>query len=247
MNYEIYRFDRIDSTNSYLMGLGEEGFPEGTVVLADEQSGGKGRFGRRWESEPLSNLLFSLLLRPDFLASDEIFILTFASALAVGGAIESIAQIKPAYKWPNDILIDSKKTSGILLESSFNAGKISFVVAGIGINVNQKQFPSEIAGRATSILLSSGKLCDRDELLFAVLNNFSSIYDTLRERDFYSIMKKWREGANMIGRKVTLKLVDRSIEGVCEEISDDGAIMISTPDGIRKFTAGEITIGGGIQ
>ena len=242
MNYDIYRFGKIDSTNSYLLKLGDEGFPEGTVVVADEQLSGRGRFGRKWEAEPLSNLLFSVLLRPDFLRRDEVFILTFAAAVAVGEALEDTARVRPEFKWPNDILLDGKKVCGILLESSFASDKLDHLVLGIGLNVNQKKFSHEISGHAASLSNIAGKDFDRDEILFTVLNRFASVYEVVRARDFYSVMKRWRDRVKMFGKKVRVKLADKTFEGICDEVADDGAIVIQTSTGFQKFTAGEITI-----
>ncbi len=244
LNYDIYRFDKLDSTNSHLLKLGDEGFPEGTVVVADEQTMGRGRFGRKWEAEPLSNLLFSLLLRPNFLERDEIFILTFAASVAVAEAIEDVTHIKPELKWPNDVLVNGKKICGILLESSFDADRLSHVVLGIGLNVNQESFSPEIANKATSLSLSTGKKYDRDEILFLILKNFSLIHETLRSRDFYRIMKEWRDRAQIFGKKIKLALAGKVIEGVCDDVTDDGAIVVQTSEGLKNFTAGEITIFG---
>jgi BirA family biotin operon repressor/biotin-[acetyl-CoA-carboxylase] ligase len=242
LNYDIYRFGRIDSTNSHLLKLGEEGFPEGTVVVADEQTAGRGRFGRSWEAEPQANLLFSLLLRPHFLERDEIFILTFAAAVSVSEAVENVALVRPQLKWPNDVMLDGKKVSGILLESSFESDKLSYVVLGIGLNVNQRNFSPSISGEATSLSLFAEKKFDRDEILFAVLNSFATAYESLQKRDFYSTMKKWRDRSIMSGRKILVSLAGRTVEGICDEVMDDGALVVRTGDGLKKFTAGEVTI-----
>jgi BirA family biotin operon repressor/biotin-[acetyl-CoA-carboxylase] ligase len=242
LNYDIYRLDKVDSTNAHLLRLAEEGFPEGTLVVADEQSAGRGRFGRIWESEPQANLLFSLLLRPHFLQRDEVFILTFAAAVSVAEAIEEIARVKSGLKWPNDVLLDGKKVCGILLESNFDSNRLSHVVLGIGLNVNQQEFPPSISGRATSLLLSTGKKFDRDELLFSVLGNLSSDYETLQRRDFYSIMKKWRDRSVLFGKKIVVSLAGKMFEGICDDVTDDGALVLQSDDGSKKFTAGEVTI-----
>ncbi len=242
MNYDIYRFDKIDSTNSHLLRLGEEGFPEGTVVVADEQTAGRGRFGRSWEGEPQASLLFSLLIRPYFLQEDEVSFLTFAAAVSVAGAIEEVTHVHPQLKWPNDILLDGKKACGILLESSFDSSKLNHVVLGIGLNVNQQSFSSAVSNKATSLSIFTGKNFDRDELLFAILTKFSLVYGALYKRDFYSIMKKWRERSIMPGRRITVSLAGKTIEGICDDVADDGALVVRTDNGIEKFTAGEVKI-----
>ncbi len=242
MNYDIYRFDRIDSTNSHLLELGEKGFPEGTVVVADEQTAGRGRFGRSWVAEAQSNLLFSLLLRPYFLERDEIFILTFAAAVSIAEAIETVADVQPELKWPNDLLIEGKKVCGILLESSFDSTDLSHVVLGIGLNVNQQRFPGSLSNEAVSLSILTGKKFERDEILFAFLTQFSSVYESLQRREFYSVMKRWRERSNMFGKQIAISLAGDKFEGVCEEVADDGALVVRTGKGLEKFTAGEITI-----
>ncbi len=244
MNYDIYHFDKIDSTNSYLLKLGDEGFPEGTTVVADEQTSGRGRFGRKWEAEPLSNLLFSLLLRPHFLLRDEVFILTFAAAVAVAEALDRVAHVETELKWPNNVILDRKKVCGILLESSFDSDKLNHVVLGIGLNVNQVKFHSDISDKAISLFLFTGKKFDRDELLSAILNSFSSTYEVLRARDFYSVMKRWRDRSRIFGRKIRLSLAGETFEGICHDVTDEGEIVIQMPEGLKKFTAGEITITG---
>ncbi len=211
-------------------------------MVADEQTAGRGRFGRNWEAEPQTNLLFSLLLRPHFLEQDEIFILTFAAAVSVTEAIEAIACVRPQLKWPNDVLLDGKKVSGILLESSFDSNRLSHVVLGIGLNVNQRKFPPAIYDVATSLSLFADKKFDRDELLFTILNNFSMIYESLQKRDFYRVMKEWRDRSIMPGKKISVNLAGKTIEGVCEDVTDDGALAVFTADGLTKFTAGEVTI-----
>jgi BirA family transcriptional regulator, biotin operon repressor / biotin---[acetyl-CoA-carboxylase] ligase len=242
LNYDIYRFDKVDSTNSHLLKLGVEGFPEGTVVVADEQTAGRGRFGRNWEAEPQVNVLSSLLVRPNFLQGDEIFVLTFAAAVSVAEAIEDVTSIRCGLKWPNDVLLDNKKVCGILLESSFDSNRLSHVVLGIGLNVNQQSFSPAISSGATSLRLFTGKKFDRDELLFAILTNFSSSYESLRRRDFYSVMKKWRDRSVMFGKNVAVSLAGKTIEGVYDDVADDGALVLRTDDGLKKFTAGDVTI-----
>lgn len=243
MNYDIYRFGKIDSTNAHLLKLGEEGFAEGTVVVADEQTAGRGRLGRSWEAEPQANLLFSLLLRPYFLQRDEVFILTFSAAVSVAEAIEDVAQrVLPQLKWPNDVLLDGKKVCGILLESNFDSNGLNHVVLGIGLNVNQQKFSTGVSACATSLSLVTGKRFDRDDLLFAILTNFSSTYESLQKRDFYSVMKKWRDRSIMFGKEITVALAGETFQGICDDVTDDGTLVLRTDDGVKRFTSGDVTV-----
>lgn len=242
LNYDIYRFGKIDSTNSYLLELGDKGFPEGTVAVADEQTSGRGRFARRWEAEPLSSLLFSILLRPVFLNRDEVFILTFSASVAVAEAIEIVTGVKTELKWPNDVLIHGRKACGILLESDFEGEKLNYVVIGIGLNVNQAVFPDEIKTKAVSLSMAAGRSFDREELLSSILLRFKEVYESLKERDFYSIMKRWRDKCLMFGKRIKFSVAGKEIEGVLEEVTDDGAVSVRTSSGVLKFIAGEMTI-----
>ncbi len=242
MNYDIYRFGKIDSTNSYLLRLGEKGFPEGTVAVADEQTSGRGRFGRKWQAEPLSSLLFSILLRPTFLNRDEVFILTFSAAVAVADAVESVAGVKSELKWPNDILFRGRKLCGILLESNFEGDKLNHVVLGVGLNVNQTLFPDEISASAVSLSMIAGRSFDREEVLSSILFSFNDIYESLKAKDFYSIMKRWRDRSSMFGKRIKFNVAGKEFEGTLDEVGDDGAVSILTSSGVLKFTAGEITI-----
>jgi len=242
LNYDIYRFDKIDSTNSHLLKLGEEGFPEGTVVVSDEQTSGRGRLGRSWESEPQTNLLFSLLLRPHFLQRDEVFILTFAAAVSAARAIEKVAQVQPQLKWPNDVLLNDRKVCGILLESDFDLNGLNHVVLGIGVNVNQENFSPAISNRAISLRQFTGKTFDRDEILFSILSDFSSVYESLQRHDFYSVMKKWRDRSVMLGEKISVSVAGNTFNGICDGVTDDGALVLRTDDGLKRFTAGDVSI-----
>ncbi len=244
LNYDIYRFDRIDSTNRYLLGLGEKGFPEGTVAVADEQTAGRGRFGRRWEGEPLSSLLFSVLLRPVFLKRDEIFIITFGAGLAVAEALEKVARVKPELKWPNDVLLDGKKVCGILLESNFEGDNLKSLVLGAGLNVNQPDFPAELKEKATSLFLATQRKFDREELFSGILTQFSLVYETLKAGDLYSVMRRWRERSAMFGKTVELSIGDRKVRGILDQVTDEGEVLVRTSEGAQRFTAGEISLSG---
>ncbi len=154
---KIFFFKSIKSTMDYAKKLAEKGEPEGTVVIADYQSHGRGRFGRIWKAEPEKNILMSVILRPT-IPLDKFGILSFLTSISVAEAIEKNVDVKITTKWPNDLLINGKKFCGILLEASITVESGDFVIIGIGINVNQENFPKEIQDYATSLYIETGKL-----------------------------------------------------------------------------------------
>lgn len=165
-----------DSTNTQAKCLAEEGYPHGTVVTADCQSAGRGRRGRFWESPKEGGLFMTLLLRPQ-IEPNVASMLTLVAAMAVTRAIRKLTELPVQIKWPNDIVLNGKKICGILTEMSTETDHIHYVVVGIGINVENENFPEEIRQTATSLFLESGKRTNRTELLEVVLEEFENCYD----------------------------------------------------------------------
>ena len=160
----IHFYDEIGSTNVKAFELARGGEGEGAVVLADSQTGGKGRIGRRWESPPGLNLYASIILRPP-VAPQEAHALTFLAAVATAEAVAKVCPVRPVVKWPNDILLDGGKAAGILLEMDSEPDRVHFVVIGIGVNINETQsmFPEYIRNTATSLREKAGDAIDRAE------------------------------------------------------------------------------------
>ncbi|HEX9615756.1 MAG TPA: biotin--[acetyl-CoA-carboxylase] ligase, partial [Bacteroidota bacterium] len=145
---KLFVFESIDSTNTCARTLAEAGMEEGAVVLAEYQTSGRGRHGRTWNAEPGENLLFSVLLRPAIPRTSAGF-LTFFAAVSVAQALEEVSESRIECKWPNDLLLNGKKVSGILLENTFEKDRVDYSVIGIGINVNQSSFPNHLIPTAT--------------------------------------------------------------------------------------------------
>src|ERR1700681_2382716 len=151
----IYHFFKTDSTNRVALELGHAGEPEGAVVLAEEQTAGKGRAGRAWQSERAAGIYVSLLLRPR-LAPVQAPLLTMMAGLSARTAIEAQTGLTPDLKWPNDLLVSGKKVGGILTEMHAEPSQVRFVIVGIGLNVNQEKFPGELSGKSTSLRMETG-------------------------------------------------------------------------------------------
>ena len=157
---KIFTFDTIDSTNNCARALAGCWADEGTVIIAEQQTAGKGRLGRVWQANPNENLTFSIILRPTA-NPEQVNLLPLYVAVAVAQAIERTTSLKVECKWPNDLLVNNRKVAGILLEGSVKDNTLEYVVVGIGVNVNQVAFAHDLEGKATSLRLEGGKEVDR--------------------------------------------------------------------------------------
>lgn len=242
----IQYFDEIPSTNTAAMQWATEGADEGSVVVADFQTAGRGRHGRSWIAQPARNLLFSTVLRPTIPVSDW-GLITIIAGLAVSEAIEDfISPLTTRIKWPNDILIQGKKCCGMLLESVLTPQGSSMTgpaILGIGINVNEDTFDTDIAERTTSILLESGQHVPRLALLGSVLNRFEVYYDQLLRLDHAPLINAYTNKMAYINEKTTLRFTGKSevIEGIIEGISPKGALCFKSDSGTQTFHSGEVT------
>src|SRR6202521_1305772 len=177
----IYHFFKTDSTNRVALELGHAGEPEGAVLLAEEQTAGRGRAGRVWYSERAAGVYVTLLLRPA-LAPVQAPLLTMMAGLSAHAAVQAQTGLVVDLKWPNDLLIDGKKAGGILTEMHAEPGQVRFVIVGIGLNVNQEKFPNELGAMATSLRVETGKPQSRMEVLVRLLREFENDYNRfLRE------------------------------------------------------------------
>ncbi len=238
----IYLFDAIDSTNSHAHKLAKEGVQNGTVVLSESQSKGKGRLGRTWFSPSGANIYLSVIIKPQ-MPSTQITLLTFAAAIAVAKAIRGIAGLDADIKWPNDILIKGKKVAGILSEMDAKSDTIRFVVIGIGINVNldKKDIPSELMDKATSIKIESNSAIDRMNLICRVLENLEKWYNLFERNGANDIIKEWKSLAITIGRDVKVQSGNSFIEGRAVDIDENGALLIKDRNGvIQKVLSGDV-------
>lgn len=233
------------STNADAFRLAEQGAIEGTVVLADSQSGGKGRRGRVWASPPGVNLYCSVVLRPAIMPH-EAPQLTFLSAVAVARAIELITGLTPEIKWPNDLLLSGKKVAGLLNEMSAETDGINFVILGIGVNLNMTadQFPDDLRHPATSLLLESGTPVNRSHFTSTMLRELDRLYAGFLTHEFGPVRDEWQRRCNARGRKVLV--TDSGTEcsgGQFVGIDTDGAMLLrSEDDKIHRITCGDVRI-----
>lgn len=233
--------EELTSTNTFLMDRQSGYNQNGTVVLAEKQTSGKGRKDRVWYSAPDSSLTFSVLLTKDKFLENNSSLINFAASLSVAASIENLYQLKTELKWPNDVLINGKKTSGILIESSSQGNKIERFVIGLGINVNQLSFQGNFNYPPTSIRIELGRNVDREKLLAEILNNFELHLEKLKKHKS-DVIADWKERCRMIGEKISI--VDDNVEkfGIFYDLDEEGYLLLKTRDGIEKIHFGDVSL-----
>jgi BirA family transcriptional regulator, biotin operon repressor / biotin---[acetyl-CoA-carboxylase] ligase len=238
----FFHFFKTDSTNRVAMELGFAGEPEGTVVMAEEQTAGRGRAGRTWHSEKGTGLYVSILLRPR-LAPAQAALLTMLAGLSAQSAIQALTGLVPELKWPNDLLFNGKKLGGILTEMHAEPNAIRFVVVGIGINTNQEQFPSEIASIATSLRKESGRITFRLELLVRLLTQFETDYNRFLSEGASFVVGRFQTNSNFAnGRRVRVDTGAESYVGTTAGLSPEGLLLVSRENGpLSTVIAGDVT------
>ncbi len=243
--HNIIYFLETDSTNTQAKRLGDEGAAHGTLAVAEKQTGGKGRRGRRWESPAGSSIYMSILLRPDILPN-QAPMLTLVMALSVAKAIQICVGEEALIKWPNDIVVNDRKVCGILTEMSTEIQWINHVVIGTGINVNTENFPAEIAETATSLYLESGKRQKRSLLTAEILRQFERYYSLFLDAgDLSGIQEEYNSLLVNFGREVRVLEPGHEYNGVAGGINETGELLIHTKDGqIRQVYAGEVSVRG---
>lgn len=235
---DVLVFERTGSTNDIVTSLARQGAPAGIVAFAEEQTAGRGRLGRRWQSDPRLGLWFSILLRPEMpLAQWPRLTLWIAYAVARG--IRECAGVELMLKWPNDLYASGRKLAGILVESS--AGENAFATAGIGLNVNHTSFPGPLDATATSLRIETGALIERNALAAAILVAIDQSFSLIPSR-FHEILD-WASGADyLLGRWVSAMAGAATHEGCAQGLDSDGALLIRTAAGeVIRVNSGEVT------
>ncbi len=235
--------DEIDSTNRRAKELALQGAPHGTAVLARRQTGGRGRFGRSFFSPEGSGVYISFVLRPN-LTADRAVMLTSLCAVAVARAAERAADggIEAKIKWVNDVYVHGRKICGILCEAGldFESSQMQYVVAGIGVNVGEMEFPPELSGIATSISNECGRPIPRSRFCAELINELNVLYPQLGAGEF---MAENRARSNVIGRRVYVLRGDESYPATAVDIDDGGSLIVRTDEGeTRTLRSGEISI-----
>ena len=238
---KIHSYQSIGSTNSTAWDLAEQGAPEGTLVVADRQTAGRGRLGRSWHSPPRVGLWFSLVLRPEVQPSQAPG-LSLLTALALAQTMQSNCRIEAKIKWPNDCQIAGKKVAGILTELSSELDRVNFVIVGVGLNVNQTKsdFPSGLKSKATSLAIESKHKCHRAEILALFLKEFEHFYLQFKKSGIGPFIKEIERRMALLGQKVKLAVGKDLVTGKVAGLAQDGALLLETKSGSYRAISGEV-------
>jgi BirA family biotin operon repressor/biotin-[acetyl-CoA-carboxylase] ligase len=242
VGHNLVYLPEVESTNQVAWRLGKEGAAEGTLVVADYQSSGRGRRGRRWQAPPGSSLLLSLLFRPP-LAPAQVQCLTMACGLAVADAIQAQTGLQVGLKWPNDVVIGGQKAGGILTELELQGSAVAFAVVGIGLNVNldPAALGEDLLVPATSLSQALGRPVPRLPLLQVLLEAAEARY--LAVRQGHSPWREWADHLTTLGHRVTVSGADRPLEGVAEGVDANGALQLRLDDGrLETVLAGDVSL-----
>jgi BirA family biotin operon repressor/biotin-[acetyl-CoA-carboxylase] ligase len=240
----IFQFGETDSTNSKAHELARQGYPEGTLILADHQTSGRGQFGRTWHSPDGKGVYLSLVLRPDT-SPARIPGITLLTAVCLAETFSESHGLEISIKWPNDILVRGRKLSGILTEMVLTGDILDYVIVGVGINLTQgmDDFPEEIRPHATSFMLEVCSYPDREAIIAEFLERFEKAYRVFLERGIDSFAGRWTSLSGMMGRIIAVESAGATMEGTAAGIDDMGALLVRCRDGcIRRIISGRISL-----
>ena len=234
---KLFIYDETDTTNERAKANSDE--PEGSVFIAEVQTHGKGSRGRGWVSPRGTGIWHTILLKPD-ISPLEVSQITLVTGIAVCKAIGLNSMIK----WPNDIVIGGKKICGTLTEMSAEIDSVNYVICGTGINVNMESFDEEIADRATSMYIESGKKYVRNEIIAKFLNEFEYYYKKFLDGGLGAILDEYKKYCVTIGRDVSVIFKKETVTGTAVDVDENGALVVDTASGIIRVTSGEVSVRG---
>ena len=245
--WRVYLFSQVDSTNTLLKHMAQQGTPAGTVVVADRQTGGRGRLGRSFLSPGGVGVYLSALIRPDC-APTELMHLTCAVAVAMCDAVEAAFGFRPGIKWTNDLVVGTKKLGGILTELGLDpaTGRVSYAVIGVGINCGQLQedFDEAIRPMATSVRMVTGADADRNRLIAMMIRSLEAM-DAVLLRDPAAMLERYRSDCITLGNPVSILRGDEVRHATALDIDEEGGLIVRYDDGsVAAVTSGEVSVRG---
>lgn len=239
--YLVY-YEITDSTNNRALQLSEI-YPNGTIVIADCQTKGKGRLGRSWFSPPGSNIYLSIILKtPVFHRKTNI--ITFMASVASVLALRNYINLNVLIKWPNDLIVSKKKLGGILTELKFEIDTlIAIVGVGINVNIDVEQFPEEFRNSTTSIKNETKNIYPREDLIIEILNEMDKWFNIYKQNNIKEILEEWKTLNATLGKKVLVFTEGKTLEGIAESADDEGFLLLKLPTGdIKKIISGDVRI-----
>ncbi|MFQ5893591.1 MAG: biotin--[acetyl-CoA-carboxylase] ligase [Nitrospinota bacterium] len=242
LGQEVWHYHEVDSTNEVCKDLAASGVPEGCCVVADGQTGGRGRLGRTWFSPPGEGLYLSCLLRPQ-LSPEALPLCTLMAGGATARALVGATGADVRLKWPNDLTVEEKKLGGILTELLTPPGETPAVVVGIGINVTTppEAFPPDLATIAISLLQATGRAFERVALLKAILLELGGAYSAFRQEGPTAVLAAWRAFATTLGQRVLVTMTDGTVEGEAVSLTETGHLVVQTAEGHEvEVLAGDV-------
>jgi BirA family biotin operon repressor/biotin-[acetyl-CoA-carboxylase] ligase len=237
-------FQETTSTNDVVEKFARDGAKEGVVVIAEAQTRGRGRLGRKWVSPSGKGLWFSVLLRPQ-LGLEMVTQITIAAATALTRAIRAHTELRPEIKWPNDVVIRGRKTAGILTELTAELDRVAYVILGIGVDVNldSSDLPQELHSIATSLKIERNQPVDRPALAAGILRELDAVYARITHDQFDAVADEWEAQCSTLGRDVQIQVGDRVVRGRAESLDRDGALLLRTHHGhLERICGGDVTI-----
>ena len=240
---KIHYFAEIASTSDVAKDLATLGAKEGTIVIAEVQTCGRGRLGRDWLS-PKGGIWLSIVLRPEIKAKDT-FKITFLTAVAVAKTIRKMFKLNAEIEWPNDVLVNGKKVCGILTETSIRGETADFVIVGVGVNTNfdVALFPEHLKNTVTTLAAEIKKEVDREKILHNLLEELDVYYRMFKENKFDSILEEWKQLNRLFGANVEVVSFNEKIMGQAVNVDQNGALVVKLADGTtRKVYSGDITL-----
>ena len=240
---EILYFETVDSTNTQAKKVALQGVKDGTIIISEEQGGGRGRLSRSFFSPKYKGIWFSVILKPKFFPQ-EAPKCTLMAATAITKAIEDVTGVKVGIKWPNDVLYEGKKLVGILTEMNAEMDCINYIIIGMGINVNidKEEMPEEIQNIATSLSQITGKKISRLKLLNKILYYLEHLYIICQEESFAPILDEWRKYSITLNQHIRVIGTNEVLEGIAVDIDDDGALLVNIDGQIKRVLAGDVSI-----
>jgi len=241
---QVFYRSSVVSTNDLAIELAQRGVPDGSLVVAEEQTGGRGRLSREWHSPKYKGIWFSLVLYPPVNPSEASRV-TMVTAVALALAVRKSTGVPAGIKWPNDLLVGGKKLCGILTELGAELDKINYLVMGAGINVNldRADFPQELRDTATSLKIETGSEIARVRLLQSMLVEFEHWYRIWLEQGFAGVLMKWKELSVSLNCPVRIHTLNKTWDGWAEDVDEDGALLLRLPGGrLQRLLAGDVSL-----